>query len=68
MESEGFEGGLGLQVVVNDIDEFVEGVVGELVESVLEDIVTKMAREVACEVCFQEDAPDVWEFHRRGSA
>jgi len=55
-------------VVVDDVDEFLEDVVGELVDTVLEDAVMEMAREVACEVCFEEDAPDVWEFWRRGSA
>ena len=55
-------------MVVDDVDEFLEDVVGELVDSVLEDAVTEMAREVACQVCFEEDARDVWEFRRRGSA
>jgi hypothetical protein len=51
-----------LQVVVDDVAEFVEDVAGELVDSVLEDVVMEMARDVACDVCFEEDAPDVWEF------
>ena len=46
----------------------MESVAGELVESVLENIVIEMAREVACEVCFEEDAPDVWEFCHCGLA
>lgn len=54
--------------MVDDVAEFVEGVAGELVDSVLEDILLEMAREVACEVCFKEDAPDVWEYHRQGMA
>lgn len=58
----------GLQVVVDDVVEFVEGVAGELVDSVLEDIVFEMAREIACEVCFEEDAPDVSEYRHRGAA
>ena len=55
----GAGGGEGLQVVVDDIAEFVESVADELVESVLENTVMEMAREVACEVCFEEDDPDV---------
>jgi len=54
-------------VVVDDVAEFVVGVADELVEGVLENTVMEMAREVACEVCFEEDAPDVWEFRHRGS-
>jgi hypothetical protein len=60
--SEGSEGGEVLQVVVDDVAEFEEDVAGELVDSVHEDAITEMAREVACDVCFEEDAPDVWEF------
>ena len=45
----------------------MDSVADELVESVLDNTVMEMAREVACEVCFQEDAPDVWEFRGRGS-
>ena len=56
---EGSGGGEGLQVVVDDVAGFVEGVVDELVESVLENKIMKMAREVLCEVCIEEDAPDV---------
>jgi hypothetical protein len=65
VESHGLERGKDLQVVVDDVAEFVEGVA---VDSVLEDIVGEMAGEVVCEVCFEEDAPDVWEYHRRGAA
>lgn len=36
-------------------------------DSVLADVVTEMAREVVCEVCFEEDAPDIWVLRRRGS-
>ena len=54
--------------MVDDVAEFVEGLAGELVDSVLEDIVLEMAREVACEVCFEEDALDVWAYRRRGLA
>jgi len=68
VESEGLEGGNGLQVVVDDIAEFVDGVAGKLVDSVLEDIVSEMAGEVVCEVCFEEDALDVWKYRRRGAA
>jgi hypothetical protein len=57
-----------LQVVVDDVVEFVEDVAGEVVDSVHEDAVMEMAREVACDVCFEEDAPNVWVFRRRGSA
>jgi len=53
---------------VDDVAEFVESVAGELVDSVLEDAIMDMVREVACEVCFEEDAPDVWEFRHRGLA
>lgn len=35
---------------------------------ILEDIVAEMAREVVCEVCFEEDAPNVKEYHRQGVA
>ena len=59
--------GEGLQVVVDDIAESMKGVADEVVESVLENIVMEMARDMACEVCFEEDAPDVWEFQRQGS-
>jgi hypothetical protein len=58
VESRGLEEGEALDVV-DDVPEFVEDVVGELVDSVLEDIVLEMVREVPCEVCFEEDAPDV---------
>ena len=58
---------VGLQVVVDDIAESMKGVADEVVESVLENIVMEMARDMACEVCFEEDAPDVWEFQRQGS-
>lgn len=68
VESHGLEGGEDLQVVVDDVAEFAEGVAGELMDSVLEDIVGEMAGEVVCEVCFEEDAPDVWEYRRRGAA
>ena len=67
IKDEGSGGGEGLRVVVDDVAEFVESVAGELVESVLENTVMEMAREVACEVCFEEDAPNVWEFECRGS-
>ena len=61
MESEELEDSEGLQVVVDDVAEFVEGVVAELVDSVLEDIIAEMVGEIMCEVCFEEDAPNVWE-------
>jgi hypothetical protein len=64
VESGGLEGGKGLQVVMDDLAEFVEDVAGELVDIVLDGVVMEMAREVACEVCFEEDAPNVWEFWR----
>lgn len=48
--------------------EFVEGMAGELMDSILEDIVFEMAGEIACDVCFKEDAPDVWEYCCRGTA
>jgi hypothetical protein len=54
-----------LEVVVDDVAEFVEGVAGELVDSILEDVIKGMVAEVACEVGFEEDAPDVWELRRR---
>ena len=54
-------------MVVDDVAEFVVGVADELVEGVLENTVMEMAREVACEVCFEEDAPNVSEFWHRGS-
>ena len=49
---------------MDDLDEFVEAVVGELVDSVLEDIIVEMAGEIVCELCFEEDTPDVWEYRR----
>jgi hypothetical protein len=55
----------GLEVVVGDVAEFVEGVAGELVDSILEDVIKGMVAEFACEVGFEEDAPDVWELGRR---
>jgi alcohol dehydrogenase YqhD (iron-dependent ADH family) len=55
-------------VVVGDVEEFVEDVVVELVDSVLGDMVMDMTKKVACEVCFEDDVPDVWELRRRGSA
>lgn len=36
-------------------------------DSMLEDVVTEMAREVVCELCFEKDAPDIWVLRRRGS-
>jgi alcohol dehydrogenase YqhD (iron-dependent ADH family) len=60
--------GGGLQVVVGDVEEFVEDVAVELVDSVLGDVVVDMTKKVACEVCFEDDVPDVWELRRRGSA
>ena len=63
---EGSSSGEGLQVVVDDAAEFVEGVADELDESVLKNIVMEMARDVACEVCLKQGASDVWEFQRRG--
>ena len=65
VESVDPEEGGGLQVVVDDVEEFVEGVVGELVDSMLRDMVMDMGKEIACEVCFEEDAPDVWELRCR---
>ena len=56
-----------MQVVVDDIAESMKGVADEVVESVLENTVMEMARDMACKVCFEEDAPDVWEFQRQGS-
>ena len=47
---------------MDDLDEFVEAVVGELVDSVLEGIIVEMAGEIVCELCFEEDAVDVWEY------
>lgn len=35
-------------------------------DSLLEDVVMETVGEIACEVCFEEDAPDVWELRRRG--
>ena len=64
---EGLGEGEGLQVAVDDIAESMKGVADEVVESVLENTVMEMARDMACEVCFEEDAPDVWEFQRQGS-
>ena len=52
---------------MDDVAEFMEGVASELVDSVLGNVVMEMAREVARKVCFEEDAPDVWEFRRQGS-
>ena len=52
---------------VDDIAESMKGVADEVVESVLENTVMDLARDMACEVCFEEDAPDVWEFQRQGS-
>lgn len=68
VEHRGSEVSEGLQVVVDDVAEFVVGVAGELVDSVLEDIVMEMAGEIICELCFEEDAPDVWEYRHRGAA
>ena len=45
----------------------MKGVADEVVESVLENTVMEMARDMACEVCFEEEAPDIWEFQRQGS-
>ena len=45
---------------MDDVAEFVEGVAGDLVDSVLEDIVAEMAGEIMCEVCFEEVASNVW--------
>ena len=56
---EGLGEGEGLQVVVDDIAESMKGVADEVVESVLENTVMEMARDMACEVCFEEDTPDV---------
>ena len=53
---------------MDDVTEFMEGVAGELVNNILEDIVFEMAREIACDVCFEEDAADVWMYRRRGTA
>ena len=44
---------VGLQVVVDDIAESMKGVTDEVVESVLENTVMEMARDMACEVCFE---------------
>jgi len=68
VESVVLEEGGGLPVIVDDVEEFVKDIAGELVDNVLEDVVMEVAKEVACEVCFEEDAPNVWEFRRRGSA
>ena len=68
VESQGLEADEGLQIVVDDVAKFAEGVSSELVDSVRDDIVIEMAREIVCEVCFEEDVPDVWEYHRRGAA
>lgn len=68
VEYRGFEGCRGLQVMVDNVAEFMEDVAGELMDSVLEDILLEVAREVTCEVCFEEDIPDVWEYRRRGAA
>ena len=59
LKVEGLGGGEGLQVVVDDIAEFMESVADELIKSVLENTVMEVAREVAWEVCFEEDAPNV---------
>jgi hypothetical protein len=50
-----------LQVIVDD----VEAVTWELVDGILEDVVVSIAEKVACEVCFEEDAVDIWELQRR---
>ena len=66
--SEHFFGKLFFSGFVDDVEEFVKDIAGELVDSVLQDVVMEVAKKVACEVCFEEDAHDVWEFRRRGSA
>lgn len=68
MESEPSEGCGGLQVVVDDVEEFVEVVARELLDSVLIDVVIEMVNEIACEVGFEEDAPNVWELWHRDSS
>ena len=45
----------------------MESVADELIKNVLENTVMEVAREVAWEVCFEEDAPNVSEFWHRGS-
>lgn len=62
VESRGVVARRGLEVIVDDVAKFVEDVAGEFVDSILEDIVLKMAGEAACDVCFEEHAPDVWEY------
>lgn len=50
---------------VVDVEEFVEGVVEVLVDDILEAVVRDMVEEISFDVCFEEDVPAVWEYHRR---
>jgi hypothetical protein len=52
----------GPWVIVDDGEEFVEDVVRDQVDGILEDIVVSVAEELACEVCFKEDALNIWDF------
>jgi hypothetical protein len=47
------------------VEGFVEGMTRELVDGILEDVVVSVAEEVACQVCFEDDALDIWELRRR---
>ena len=62
-------GGFGrcecLDVEVVDVAESVEDVAEVLVANFLEEVISEMVAEVAFDVCFEEDAPSVWEYRRR---
>jgi hypothetical protein len=61
---EGGDASEGPRVIDDDIEEFVEDVVRELIDGILEHVVVSVPEEVACEVCFKEDALDIWELWR----
>jgi hypothetical protein len=57
-----------LDVEVVDVAEFVDDVAEVLVGSFLEEVVSDMVGEIAFDVCFEEDAPSVWEYLGREMA
>lgn len=53
--------GEGLEIEVVDVAVFVADVAEAIVGDFLEVVVSEMIEEVAFNVCFEEDAPSVWE-------
>lgn len=54
----------GSDMVEDGTDALVKGMIANFVDRILGEVIDGMAVEVACDVGFEEDAPDIWELRR----